>query len=65
MAPTVATDAQSYRFDDRNLRWRKLGDFEHFMLAMYDIDPPRKVVDFILKFAPNERIFSASPSGAD
>jgi hypothetical protein len=48
---------QSYRFDDRNLRWLKLGDFEHFVLAMYDIDPKRKVIDFILKFAPNERIF--------
>ncbi len=51
------TAVQSYRFDDRNLRWLKLGDFEHFVLAMYDIDPKRKVVDFILKFAPNERIF--------
>jgi hypothetical protein len=35
----------------------KLGDFEHFLLAMYDIDSKRKVVDFILKFAPNEQIF--------
>lgn len=57
MTHTVVTDAQSYHFDDRNLRWRKLGDFEHFVLAMYDLDPKRKVVDFILKFVPNERIF--------
>jgi hypothetical protein len=51
------TAVQSYRFDDRNLQWLKLGDFEHFLLAMYDIDPKRKVIDFILKFAPNERSF--------
>jgi 2,4'-dihydroxyacetophenone dioxygenase len=51
------TAVQSYRFDDRNLRWLKLGDFEHFVLAIYDVDPKRKVIDFILKFVPNERIF--------
>jgi hypothetical protein len=55
--PVQLNDTAVYRFDDRNLRWLKLGDFEHFLLAMYDIDSKRKVVDFVLKFAPNEQIF--------
>jgi hypothetical protein len=55
--PVQLNDTAVYGFDDRNLRWLKLGDFEHFLLAMYDIDSKRKVVDFVLKFAPNEQIF--------
>jgi hypothetical protein len=55
MAATV--EAISYAFDDRNIRWNKLGDFEHFVFAVLDIDPPRRIVDFIVKFEPNQQIF--------
>jgi hypothetical protein len=50
------TSANTYAFDDRNIRWNKLGDLEHFVFAVLDIDIPRKVVDFIIKFDPNRQI---------
>src|SRR5262249_18884791 len=46
-----------YLFDDRNIQWYKLGDFEHFVFAMLDVDKPAKIVDLILKFPPNQQIF--------
>jgi len=57
MATSVAAETMSYAFDDRNIRWYALGDFEHFVLAMYDVDVSQKIVDFILKFPPNKQIF--------
>ena len=57
MATSVAAKITSYAFDDRNIRWYKLGDFEHFELAMLDVDVPQKIVDFMLKFPPNKQIF--------
>jgi quercetin dioxygenase-like cupin family protein len=49
--------ATAYAFDDRNIRWYTLGDFEHFVFAMLDVDVPQKIVDFMLKFPPNQKIF--------
>jgi quercetin dioxygenase-like cupin family protein len=49
-------DKQSPAFDDRNLPWHRLGDLEHFVFYVFDVDPERGVVDFILKFEPNQRI---------
>jgi hypothetical protein len=49
--------ATSYTFDDRNIRWYELGDLKHFVFAMLDVDVPQKIVDFILKFPPNQQIF--------
>ena len=57
MATAVAANTSSYAFDDRNIRWYKLGDFEHFVFAMLDVDVSQKIVDFILKFPPNQQIF--------
>jgi len=57
MAATVPIGASSYTFDDRNIRWYKLGDFENFVFAMLDVDVPRKIVDFILRFPANKQIF--------
>ena len=57
MATAVAANAGSYAFDDRNIRWYKLGDFEHFEFAMLDVDVPQRIVDFLGKFAANQRIF--------
>jgi hypothetical protein len=48
---------KSLGFDDRNIRWYKLGDFEHFVYAMLEVDPERKIIDAVLKFEPNEKIF--------
>ena len=51
MAPT------SYHFDDRNIRWHKFGDFTGLVVAMFDVDEKKNLVDFIVKFEPNSRIF--------
>jgi len=57
MAIAAANRRPLYFFDDRNIRWYELGEFEHFVFAMLDVDVPRKIVDFILKFPPNQQIF--------
>jgi len=57
MATHVAAETSLYTFDDRNICWYKLGEFEHFVFAMFDVDVSQKILDFILKFVPNERIF--------
>jgi len=57
MATSTTAAMMSYAFDDRNIRWYTLGDFEHFVFAMLDVDVSQKIVDFILKFPPNQQIF--------
>ena len=57
MATSTTAAMMSYAFDDRNIRWYTLGDFEHFVFAMLDVDASQKIVDFILKFPPNQQIF--------
>jgi hypothetical protein len=57
MATSAASETTSYQFDDRNIRWYKFGDFEHFVFAMFDVDVSQKLVDLILKFPPNRQIF--------
>jgi hypothetical protein len=52
----IPASANTYIFDGRNIRWSKLGDLEHFVFAVLDIDIPRKVVDFIIKFDPDRQI---------
>jgi hypothetical protein len=54
---TTAANVRLYSFDDRNIRWYKLGEFEHFVFAMLDVDLPQRIIDFILKFPPNQQIF--------
>ncbi|MEW6297365.1 MAG: regulator [Thermodesulfobacteriota bacterium] len=56
MATSVAAQTPSYAFDDRNIRWYPLGEFEHFVFTMLDVDVPRKLVDFMIKFEPNQQI---------
>jgi quercetin dioxygenase-like cupin family protein len=57
MATSTTAAMMSYAFDDRNIRWYTLGDFEHFVFAMLDVDVSQNIVDFILKFPPNQQIF--------
>lgn len=57
MATATATEKTSHVFDDRNIRWYTLGDFKHFVFAMLDVDVSQKIVDFVLKFPANEKIF--------
>ena len=65
MVTSVASTTTSYAFDDRNIRWYKLGDFgahfvpfeAHFVFTVLDVDVSQKLVDFMLKLPPNRQIF--------
>jgi quercetin dioxygenase-like cupin family protein len=57
VATAVESQTTSYRFDDRNIRWRELGDFKHFMVFIFSVDEAKNIADFIIKFEPNEQIF--------
>ena len=57
MTSTRTAETPLHTFDDRNMRWYKLGDFEHFVFAMLDVDTEKLIVDFILKFPAHEQIF--------
>ncbi len=57
MTTTRTAETLRYTFDDRNTCWYRLGDFEHFVFAMLDVDRERLIVDFMLKFPAHEQIF--------
>lgn len=42
-----------FQFDDRNITWYPLGEFEHLALSLLDLDVDGQVVDFIVKFDAN------------
>ncbi len=43
-------------FDDTNIKWQTLGDFEHLHYATLDIDEHNKIIDVIFKFAAHQQI---------
>ena len=45
-----------YSFDDRNIRWNKLGDFEHLLYSILDVDEKNSIADVLFKFSANEKI---------
>ncbi|WP_411727062.1 hypothetical protein [Methyloglobulus sp.] len=45
---------ESYLFDDRNIRWNRLGDFEHLVYSILDIDEANKIADVLFKFSANQ-----------
>ena len=57
MPSAAQAQTTNYRFDDRNIQWRALGDFEHFMVTILSVDEDKNIADFIVKFEPNEKIF--------
>ena len=46
----------SHSFDDRNIRWNKLGDFEHLLYSILDVDEKSSIADVLFKFSANEKI---------
>jgi quercetin dioxygenase-like cupin family protein len=46
----------AYTFDDRNISWNKLGDFEHLFYSILDIDEKNGLADVLFKFSANEKI---------
>jgi quercetin dioxygenase-like cupin family protein len=45
-----------HTFDDSNIHWNKLGDFEHLWYSILDIDEQNKIVDVLFKFSANQQI---------
>ncbi len=45
-----------YNFDDRNIQWYKLGEFEHFVCSVLDIDADNNIIDLLIKFEPHRQI---------
>ncbi|MGR8935842.1 MAG: regulator [Gammaproteobacteria bacterium] len=45
-----------YNFDDRNVHWYPLGNFEHFVCSVLDVDRECGSVDLLLKFEPHNQI---------
>jgi len=46
----------TFAFDDRNINWQRLGDFQHLHFHIMDIDEKNKIADVLFKFAANEKI---------
>jgi quercetin dioxygenase-like cupin family protein len=46
----------AYNFDDRNIKWNRLGDLEHLHYSILNIDEPNYIVDILFKFDANEKI---------
>tara|TARA_R110001592_G_scaffold38609_1_gene127165 strand:+ start:3769 stop:4194 length:426 start_codon:yes stop_codon:yes gene_type:complete len=46
----------THTFDDSNITWNRLGDFEHLHYSILAIDETDKIADVLFKFAGNEKI---------
>lgn len=45
-----------HTFDDSNIQWNRLGDFEHLHYSILAIDEEQHVANVLFKFAANEKI---------
>lgn len=54
----MTTTAAQYAFDQSNVRWFPLGDFQHLEIAMLAVDRPNRIVDFMVKFHANGMVFN-------
>jgi len=43
-------------FDDVNIKWHTLVNFEHLHYAILDIDEHNKIIDVLFKFAARQQI---------
>jgi quercetin dioxygenase-like cupin family protein len=46
----------AYNFDDSNIDWQRLGDFEHLHFSILNIDERNNIADVLFKFAANQQI---------
>jgi hypothetical protein len=44
-------------FDDSNINWQVLGDYEHLHYSILDVDSEDATADVLFKFAANEKSF--------
>ena len=43
-------------FDSANIQWQTLGNFEHLLYSILDIDEQNKIIDVVFKFAAQQQI---------
>ena len=43
-------------FDDSNIHWQTLADFDHLWFSVLDIDDTNRTIDVLFKFAANRKI---------
>ena len=53
---TSESPMTSYRFNDHNIQWRELGGIKHMVASVFFVDEEKNLVDFIIKFDPNEKV---------
>ncbi len=46
----------AHTFDDSNITWNRLGDFEHLHYSILAIDENNHIADVLFRFAANEKI---------
>ena len=46
-----------HTFDDRNIEWKRLGDYEFLHYHILDVDSKNTMADVLFKFDANEKIF--------
>lgn len=46
----------TYNFDDSQIHWNKLGDFEHLLYFIFHVNQETKIADVLFKFAANQQI---------
>ena len=44
-------------FDDSNINWQVLGDYEHLHYSILDVDSENAIADVLFKFTSNEKVF--------
>jgi hypothetical protein len=55
----MATTTAAQGFDDRNIKWSRLGEgeiFDYLLVHALSVDEERNIVDFLGKFEPNKKI---------
>ncbi len=43
-------------FDEKKVLWMPLGELEHFTISVCDVDVEKKLVEFMVRFEPNQQI---------
>jgi hypothetical protein len=43
-------------FDDQNIKWSKLGELEHLLYSILNVDEDNKIIDVLFKFSANQQI---------
>ena len=46
----------THAFDDRNIKWNRLGDYLHLHYSILDVDEKNGIADVLFKFSANEKI---------